>query len=100
MNLHPLLVWFLLIVQSCCKVKDKEIEANGIKVKVLGKSGKVLVRKLNNENESVIILMDEISEYLADGTTKVSKHTFNTFANQEFIFTALKNKTYQSKLVI
>ena len=70
----------------------------GIAVKVLGQSGKVMISKANDSSR-VTMEMDKIAEYSSNGTevgkSGQVKHSFNTFASQEFTFSELKKEKYQ-----
>lgn len=94
----------LLVVVGICVVTtasaDKEGEVGKIKVKALGKSGKILLSRKGKSNDSITIEMDSMQEYDASGNvvgaTGRKKHSFNSFANQEFTFSALKDTTYNN----
>ena len=81
-----------------CLAADKEITMNGVTVKVLGQSGKVMVGK--SGEEIVTMEMDKLVEYADDGATEVGKsgkekHSFNTFASLDFEFSKEKSIKYQ-----
>lgn len=93
----------LLLIAITFVFADQEVDSNGIYVKVLGHSGKIMVAKRQNSSEdpnSVQIEFDEIKEKDSSGNevgkSGASKHSFNTFASQSFSFSSLANVKYQN----
>jgi hypothetical protein len=79
---------------------DKSIEAAGVTVKVKGQSGKMtLTLPKGNGTQDVEVTMDALRQLNSAGETLGSggnqKHSFNSFATQEFTFGAPEETTYK-----
>lgn len=83
---------------------DREANSSGIIVKALGRSGKIRIGFKDNNGtdmDRVVVEMDELKERDANGsevgkTGQPSvKHSFNTFASQDFTFTDIMKSTLQ-----
>lgn len=99
--MEKLLIFSFLVLCAVVYAVDREGEAGGVKVKVLGQSGKLLIRKKTQEEKNAIVIeMDEIKEKDANedevGKTGSKKHVFNTFANQAFTFSPLVDTMYKN----
>lgn len=83
---------------------DREVSRSGINVNALGRSGKIRIGfQQNNESqpERVVVEMDELKERDSNGNEvgktgrPSTKHSFNTFASQDFMFTDTVESTLQ-----
>lgn len=76
------------------RLENKTIQAAGLVVNILGKSGKMNVA---NGNSIVQVTMDALRELDADGNvvgkTQNPKYSIETFANQDFTFSAEEEDT-------
>mmetsp|Transcript_30397 Transcript_30397/g.40591 ORF Transcript_30397/g.40591 Transcript_30397/m.40591 type:complete len:319 (-) Transcript_30397:9-965(-) len=77
------------------RLENKQIEAAGLTVKILGQSGKM---NLMSNNSKVQITMDALKEYDMDGkvvgnTGSSAKHSINNFAQVDFTFGAEETVT-------
>lgn len=74
--------------------------AGGTTVQILGRSGKMTVSNSNLGSSSVTVTMDALREVdtsgNAVGTTGNPKHSFNTFASQDFTFSPASTVQYQN----
>ncbi|KAK3599365.1 hypothetical protein CHS0354_009865 [Potamilus streckersoni] len=93
----------LLLTAITFVFADQAMDSNGVYVKVLGHSGKIMVGKKQNSSDdpnSVFIEFDEIKEKDSSGNevgkSGATKHSFNTFASQSFSFTSLVDVEYQN----
>ena len=95
MEFYSILAAAVLLLAVVC-AEDKEVESGGVNVEVKGRSGSVhLWRKLPNGNKTKALVMrfDALKELSANsdvvGKTGQVKHSFNSFASQDFIFSAV-----------
>lgn len=100
---QSIILCILLVVVGVCDVTaaDKEGEVGKVKVKALGKSGKILLsHKDKSSNDPIVIEMDSMQEYDSAGNvvgaTGRRKHSFKSFATQSFTFSPLKDAKYNN----
>lgn len=81
------------------------ISGAGVYVKVLGQSGKIMMSRSENiqsDENRVTVEMDEIKETdmsgnpVGAGGAPATKHSFNTFANQEFEYSEVGNGEFEN----
>lgn len=76
------------------RLENKSIQAAGLNVNILGRSGKM---NIANGNSVVQVTMDALRELDADGNevgkTGNPKHSIETFASQDFTFSAVEEET-------
>jgi hypothetical protein len=83
---------------------DTTASAGDVYVKVRGQSGKIVIGKSENPDsdpKSVVVNFDSIQEkdvgdnIVGKSGSAADKHSFNTFANQDFTVGAIEDATYQ-----
>ncbi|KAL3866252.1 hypothetical protein ACJMK2_043567 [Sinanodonta woodiana] len=93
---------FVVLTLLSDSLANKTANSNGVFVKVLGHSGKILISLREDPSDgpdSVVVEFSAIKEKSMDGTEvgkTGSKHSFNTFANQNFTFSEVVNGSYQN----
>lgn len=74
---------------------DKDFTEEGVNVKILGNSGKMVIK--NAKQNSVVVLFDYIKELSSSGAVVGAKggkkHSINTFAREQFSFTTSGNQS-------
>mmetsp|Transcript_26213 Transcript_26213/g.38838 ORF Transcript_26213/g.38838 Transcript_26213/m.38838 type:complete len:301 (-) Transcript_26213:132-1034(-) len=92
-------VWtivYLLVFASTSLSSDVDMCVDDICAQILGQSGKI---NFEYDDQVIQVTMDSITERDADGNevgnTGSTKHSFNSFASQDFIFSELYNTSYQ-----
>lgn len=80
---------------------DSTLSAAQITTKILGRSGKMTIGRGSNPDtdaDKVQVTFDEVMEIdssgTAVGTSGAMKHSFNTFANLDFTFSALQDTSF------
>ena len=91
----PLLSFFLFVCTVVWAQEEVEHSLAGTRVKVLGQSGKI---RLEHAGEPIVIDFDYLSEVTAAGEivgqTGANKHSVNSFATQNFVFTPVVEEPY------
>ncbi|KAK3599354.1 hypothetical protein CHS0354_009854 [Potamilus streckersoni] len=94
---------FVVLAFLSSSLADKTFNSSGVFVKVLGQSGKISIGQRENQTGDpnlVMVEFSEIKEKSSDGTavgeTGKQKHSFNTFANQNFNFSEVVKGSYQN----
>lgn len=94
---------FVVLTFLSDSLADKTANNSGVFVKVLGRSGKILIGQKENPGDDpnyVVVQFSEMKERDANGNvvgaTGASKHSFNSFANQDFTFSEVVNGSYQN----
>jgi hypothetical protein len=90
----------LLLLVGLCRA-DKAVEAAGVKLQVKGQSGKmtITIPASNNTTQDLEIKMDALRQLDAAGNTLggggSEKHSFNSFATQEFTISEPVDEKYK-----
>lgn len=86
---------FVCLFSSVVAQDEVEHSLAGTRVKVLGQSGKI---RLEHAGEPIVIDFDSLSEVNAAGQvvgqTGAMKHSVNSFATQNFVFTPIVDEPY------
>lgn len=82
---------------------DKEVNTAGVYVKAVGRSGKIKVgfsKNIDTDPDRIFVDMDELKEKDSNGNevgkSGRTKHSFNSFATQDFTFTDVEESTLQN----
>jgi len=93
--------FLLLLGLAVVMCEDKSFEEGKMMVKILGQSGKIVMAPKGDGSTSidaspdrVQITMDQLVEIDTEGNP-INEHKFNSFANQDFTFSALQEGTLQ-----
>lgn len=92
---------------ACCDGKDAELSGGGVRCKVLGQSGKIMIELIGNNtkgdfsepNEDRLTFeVDAIQEVDSQGNvvgkSGPKKHALNSLASETFTFTKAENVSY------
>ncbi|KAL9988164.1 hypothetical protein ACROYT_G002572 [Oculina patagonica] len=92
---------------ACCAGDDAELTGGGVRCKILGQSGKIMIELIGNNTEGnfskanedrLTFEVDAVKEVdlqgEAVGTTGAAKHSVNSLASQSFNFTKVDNVSY------
>ena len=96
MNMLGVIVLALCVPSLAQAVAERGMNSSGVYVKALGKSGKIVVapgKDLDGNADRVVIEMDSVEEIDSEGnafTGGSTKHSFKTFANQDFTIGSLQ----------
>lgn len=96
---------FLLIGIACCaSAANQKVTSGDVIVEILGQSGKMKIWRPSSTTQvsdnatdvkPITIFLDSLTEVDQNGnpvgTSGSSKHSFNTFASQDFTFSSIKN---------